>query len=253
MIKAIETRYAGHKFRSRLEARWAVLFDQLEIEWLYESEGYDVDGKWYLPDFDLPGFNAFFEVKGPQKYDHDMLYSMSCQLGRPIFMVFNSIPDPEKDFGYIKRVNKVGFVDYQLYECAGCHGVHLHESNCHERGGYMLSEAFEIAREEDFKSIRSPKEIAKTEETIHKIPSNMRTGLLALNKHQQNRKQLDTAVSRKLKRERDNFRIEIERRSRLAEEEKIARQKRREKRLSEIIDDGSLSSLRKMLDISDEK
>ena len=27
--KAIETRYAGHRFRSRLEARWAVFFDAL--------------------------------------------------------------------------------------------------------------------------------------------------------------------------------------------------------------------------------
>jgi hypothetical protein len=31
-MKAIETRYAGCLFRSRLEARWAVLFDHLGIE-----------------------------------------------------------------------------------------------------------------------------------------------------------------------------------------------------------------------------
>jgi len=27
MIKAIETQYRGYRFRSRLEARWAVFFD----------------------------------------------------------------------------------------------------------------------------------------------------------------------------------------------------------------------------------
>lgn len=55
MIKAIETRYAGCRFRSRLEARWAVFFDQLEIEWQYEPQGFESpSGNRYLPDFYLP-------------------------------------------------------------------------------------------------------------------------------------------------------------------------------------------------------
>ena len=49
----IQTRYGGYKFRSRLEARWAVFFDALKIEYEYEPEGFDIDGKWYLPDFRL--------------------------------------------------------------------------------------------------------------------------------------------------------------------------------------------------------
>ncbi len=36
-IKPIETRYAGCRFRSRLEARWTVFFDHLGIEWEYEA------------------------------------------------------------------------------------------------------------------------------------------------------------------------------------------------------------------------
>ncbi len=40
-IKAIETRYKGYRFRSRLEARWAVYFDTLGWKWEYEKEGYD--------------------------------------------------------------------------------------------------------------------------------------------------------------------------------------------------------------------
>ena len=31
-IKAIETEYDGHKFRSRLEARWAVFFGNKAIQ-----------------------------------------------------------------------------------------------------------------------------------------------------------------------------------------------------------------------------
>jgi len=63
-IKAIETQYKGYRFRSRLEARWAVLFDSAGIEWEYESEGYQLsNGQNYLPDFWLPKLNVFAEVK----------------------------------------------------------------------------------------------------------------------------------------------------------------------------------------------
>jgi len=53
-IKPIETHYKGYRFRSRLEARWAVFFDVMEIEWDYEHEGYDLGPLgYYLPDFYL--------------------------------------------------------------------------------------------------------------------------------------------------------------------------------------------------------
>lgn len=67
-MKAIETKYKGYRFRSRLEARWAVFFDALGIKWEYEPEGFELGGGVrYLPDFFLPGFgNAkgmYVEVK----------------------------------------------------------------------------------------------------------------------------------------------------------------------------------------------
>jgi hypothetical protein len=69
MIKAIETRYANCRFRSRLEARWAVFFDHLGVKWEYEPEGFDTPAGPYLPDFALlltnktPQRRVFFEVK----------------------------------------------------------------------------------------------------------------------------------------------------------------------------------------------
>lgn len=64
-IKAIETQYKGYRFRSRLEARWAVFFDALNIKWEYEKEGFDLgETGWYLPDFWLPESSTWFEVKG---------------------------------------------------------------------------------------------------------------------------------------------------------------------------------------------
>lgn len=71
-IKAIETRYKGYRFRSRLEARWAVFFDALGLKWDYEPEGFELAAGRYLPDFrvEYPGRGPdevhfqWFEVKG---------------------------------------------------------------------------------------------------------------------------------------------------------------------------------------------
>ena len=63
-MKAIDTRYAGHRFRSRLEARWAVFFDTLGVRWEYEPEGYATSAGPYLPDFLLHLHEpVWFEVK----------------------------------------------------------------------------------------------------------------------------------------------------------------------------------------------
>lgn len=66
-IKPITTHYKGYKFRSRLEARWAVFFDALKFKWVYESEGYDLGILgWYLPDFVVTtktGRKCIYEIK----------------------------------------------------------------------------------------------------------------------------------------------------------------------------------------------
>jgi hypothetical protein len=66
-IRAIETKYNGYRFRSRLEARWAVFFDTLGIPWQYEKEGYDLgpDGL-YLPDFWFPAPHSFWAAVKPE-------------------------------------------------------------------------------------------------------------------------------------------------------------------------------------------
>ena len=51
-MRVIETEYKGYRFRSRLEARWAVFFDACGVRWEYEPEGYVLhNGQCYLPDF----------------------------------------------------------------------------------------------------------------------------------------------------------------------------------------------------------
>ena len=65
-IKPIETHWMGYRFRSRLEARWAVFFHSLGIRFEYELEGFKLPSGWYLPDFWLPQVSRWAEVKpGP--------------------------------------------------------------------------------------------------------------------------------------------------------------------------------------------
>lgn len=65
MLKAIDTIYKEHRFRSRTEAKWAVFFTELGLRWDYEPQGYYIPrtGRAYLVDFYLPELDTFFEVK----------------------------------------------------------------------------------------------------------------------------------------------------------------------------------------------
>ena len=62
-IKPIETKYNGFRFRSRLEARWAVFFDMIGLKYEYEVEGFEMNGIRYLPDFYIPSLDRWFEIK----------------------------------------------------------------------------------------------------------------------------------------------------------------------------------------------
>ena len=63
MLKPIETTYNGHRFRSRLEARWAVFLTVLGVPYDYEPEGYTFEEHKYLPDFWIASWDVFVEIK----------------------------------------------------------------------------------------------------------------------------------------------------------------------------------------------
>jgi hypothetical protein len=65
-IQAIETRAYGCRFRSRLEARWAVFLTEAGFDWVYEPEGVELPSGRYLCDFRVKGPNGamvWLEVK----------------------------------------------------------------------------------------------------------------------------------------------------------------------------------------------
>lgn len=102
-IAPIETRYAGCRFRSRTEARFAVFLDTLRITWEYEAQGYQLaSGARYLPDFKLPDLKLFIEIKGtdPTGKDLDKVREFAVAAkghGYVTLMLVGSLPRPEPD------------------------------------------------------------------------------------------------------------------------------------------------------------
>lgn len=101
MIKAIETRYKGYRFRSRLEARWAVFFDTLGLEWEYEPEGFKTSAGWYLPDFKVQHL-GWFEVKplGGADSLKDVTRWMAFAKDLAPLRILEGVPEPRPHLVY---------------------------------------------------------------------------------------------------------------------------------------------------------
>lgn len=113
-INAIETRYAGCRFRSRLEARTAVFLDHLGITWEYEQQGFQLaSGARYLPDFRLPELNLFLEIKGTEPSPKDLSkvreFAVAAkENGYVTLMLIGDIPRPAGATGIPARAFLVG-------------------------------------------------------------------------------------------------------------------------------------------------
>ena len=137
-IKPIETHYKDYRFRSRLEARWAVFFDALGIKWQYEPEGLRLgNGTLYLPDFYLPECNTFFEVKGLlADKDLDKIQQL-IKSGRSVVLGFDAA---NTEAGLTFRACDHWGVDsdgQQIYELADMEGSVL--CRCHACGAYFFT------------------------------------------------------------------------------------------------------------------
>ncbi|MEU9797075.1 hypothetical protein AB0E27_42150 [Streptomyces sparsogenes] len=125
-IRAIETSYAGHRFRSRLEARWAVFFDKMGIRWEYEPQGYavgpDSERKPYLPDFWLPKEKLWVEVKGSEdQLDVELLFHAAIpHFGLPNLAGPHLINEHQVRLLILGPIGRVGaLVDSKTGEHAG--------------------------------------------------------------------------------------------------------------------------------------
>jgi len=113
-ITAKPTWYKGVQFKSRLEARWAVFFDEMGIKYIYEPRPVQLKyGIRYLPDFLLTnvvvrGDNSGFiyaEVKGRDRYD-DIPYIERAKI---------------EAFAEYEKIIILGNIPEEVYKCFNDH------------------------------------------------------------------------------------------------------------------------------------
>lgn len=95
-MQAIETHYKGYRFRSRLEARWAVFFETLGVAWEYEKQGFELRSGRYLPDFYLPSVDdgCWLEIKPMRPSDGEgSLAEQLCSFTKQaVYVFFGDVP-----------------------------------------------------------------------------------------------------------------------------------------------------------------
>jgi len=105
-VQVIPTKYHDTLFRSRLEARYAVLFDALRMPWQYEPEAFGNGVIGYLPDFWLPEQGVYIEVKSTDEYDHAKVELACHATEKPVVVV----------------VGRPGLPKHMSFGCVECTG-----------------------------------------------------------------------------------------------------------------------------------
>ena len=129
-IEPIITHYNGCKYRSRIEARWAVFYDLLGISFEYEKEGYNIDGKWYLPDFYLPQQDCWIEIKGyePTNEEVSKLADVCGYTEKQGYMFHGAIPyyqNPQTPNSGACSIFPELELDYRWCECYFCGKIEI--------------------------------------------------------------------------------------------------------------------------------
>lgn len=124
----LETIYAGRRFRSRLEARWAVLFDRLGLAWEYEPEGYllprlDGTSLAYLPDFYIEAWHAWVEIKPamPEPQMQHIVEAFGAYVGTLI--VFAGVPRVTGHGAYFLQEDAQAWPQAVILQCRTCETV----------------------------------------------------------------------------------------------------------------------------------
>lgn len=90
----IPTKYDGIKFRSKTEAHWAVVFNELKIKWEYEKEGAGDGREGYCPDFYFTDWGIWVEIKGkvPTIEEERKAQKFAVFKQEVVYILFGSVP-----------------------------------------------------------------------------------------------------------------------------------------------------------------
>jgi len=147
-IGAIETAYDGYRFRSRLEARWAVFFKTAGIRYIYEL----YLSCFYLPEVnmrtteDKGGIYVVVEPSTPNYYQTDYLDELSWITGRSVLLV-QGMPKVGGHYKFTCTPYCITWdIDMHFMRCYKCLRVRVQYGNCCEPCEYCLKQSGEKSR-----------------------------------------------------------------------------------------------------------
>ena len=93
-----EIKFDGYIFRSKIEAQWYTLFQELRVEVHYEPETFalEIGSKLvnYLPDFYIPHLDCYIEIKMSTKPTNEECVKCFClaqQTGKDVYLFYETI------------------------------------------------------------------------------------------------------------------------------------------------------------------
>lgn len=133
-MKNIQTHYNGYYFRSRTEARWAVFFDAMGIEYKYEQADFVLSTGRYLPDFFLPNINGGCHVEVKWKFTDDEImkcFELSISTKKCVLML-DDVPEFKSYYFYSYNERSFQTCDKCFEPCQyidNCEAVFSESSN----------------------------------------------------------------------------------------------------------------------------
>ena len=140
MARVRDVAYGGYLFRSKVEAQWALVLDRLGVEYVYEPDTYQLHltgtakTTSYIPDFEVPQWNAFVEIKYAPEPDLDACRkcaALAKVTGKDVYLFFRPPWDQVVSKGRKVPVSGYRYAagtgafepSYQLTECPHCKAV----------------------------------------------------------------------------------------------------------------------------------
>jgi hypothetical protein len=139
--KPLKTIYNGIRFRSRLEARWAIFFDALRIIYEYEKTWFEFpDSLKYLPDFWLPQVKMWAEVK-PKEFNEvelEKAFWLVKYTGKPLLKLIG-MPENKPYFSIDQERSHFAISEpidnYELYCLTNYHNYPTEEQRFYSNPG----------------------------------------------------------------------------------------------------------------------
>ena len=143
-----QVHYDGHHFRSTQEARFACFFNELAVDYAYEPDTYEFplspespllpthpsNSVKYIPDFYLPSFDVFIEVKAkyPLPIECFKAWSLSQQTNKDVIIMWSLKPRFPAQRAYSLCFYASGDIQMNVCfsQCMGCNAVGLGHCEC---------------------------------------------------------------------------------------------------------------------------